>query len=167
MPHLVEYPHEFCERHGMSVEINGRLLFIDAASCAIDVDDRREPPADPSACLRLRRTYHRARLAFLEKQFRELKAVLSGESRRGWNWDASRIGHEDPRDPVQALIVLRDLVMTDRSALAEVETAIGFLPEEIAAEAVRLENERIVRETQAARERQEQAQAVAITAIEI
>lgn len=139
---MVENAEDFVARHGgkgRMVRLSpSNWLFHDGARLSRSERDTAagvvftEPPTVPLERLRAIETYHKTRLANLEKAFGKMKNALLGGNTYDWEIDllGPPIGNRSEFDGTkQALLRVRELVLAQRQDVAAIEAEIEQLPE--------------------------------------
>ncbi len=123
---LIESYEEFAQRHGNdAVDLEHRFLFSDGSQCDMLGDQRREPPDNPIALLRLQHLYWSTRAKQAEADFFKFRSRVSQQlSFAVDNPDLPVPGDE----AVEHLKRLRAEAQRLRGMLASVEARLGDTP---------------------------------------
>lgn len=140
MPMMIEYYHEFVERHGrhpIRSKDGQCFIFPDGASVhAENRDVRQEPPADLQSRLTLQREYHAVWLERVQADFDQLKSALTGD-RDGYGmpisftWPESIYGPapSGDSDGTAAMRFFQKEAARHRTAIKLIDAKIADLPE--------------------------------------
>jgi hypothetical protein len=116
---VIENYHEFAQRHGnRPLNVAGRLLFYDGASCLDDGEGHQEPPTHPVENLRQRLAYWREAVRRSSADFESLRAECSRQAELAARY-ANLPG--PPNAALSDLHKLRDAVTFCRDEVAKLE----------------------------------------------